>query len=376
MDNSDQDQIVTQLVFLTERLVEFKTTASNLEQLHLVKDFVINYFKHSGLHIARHQFNSLPALVITTKKTKTPKVLLQAHLDVVDGDQSQFIPTIINDRLYGRGTSDMKGFAAISMHLLKEIAASKDDLDIGLMLTFDEEVGSLNGALKLAELGYSADIIINGDGGHNHSVIYAEKGILKFKLEASANPGRHPYVWEGENAFDILMGSYCKIKELCDNQHRASALDNWYSTHSVYDINVKNENHYPPHFAELKMNIYYTWALTINEVKKKIEALLHKRVTFTPLTESERVYLDPACHYIAKLQEIMTKHFNRQIHIKAENGSSDARYFANLDIPILILKVVGEDHHGSNEHLCIPSLLPLYLSVKEFIYNTNFSLLV
>ncbi len=347
-------------------LVRFKTVDGNFAEFEATVDYVEKFFENSNVHIYKHYFNNYPALFISTKDTKKPEIMFQGHLDVVNGKDRQFVPVIKGNRLFGRGTADMKGFDALAMHLIKEISESEEDYGIGLMLTFDEEIGGENGAAKMAELGYGGEKIFNGDGGYNFAVIHGEKGILKFEMEVQAKPGRHPYVWQGKNAFDLLTEDYRAITSLFPFNSKATEEDNWHSTYSIYDVKIENDEFYPPKFAKAKMNIYFTDDLSVDELLAKIISVT-QHVKIKKLTGSERVYLNPTDNCILLLQRIMERNFNRKIQIRTENGSSDARFFANSGSPIVIVKVVGEDSHGENENIEIPYLLPLYDSMKEFV---------
>jgi len=362
------------IVETVEELVEFKTTPSNYKEFERAVRFIEKYYSNTSIKIKKHYFNKFPALYISTTGNKHASILMQAHVDVVDGNDSQFIPVIKNSKMYGRGTSDMKGFVAVAMKLIREFENHSSDCNLALVLTFDEEIGSENGAKKMAELGYIGDLIINGDAGYNHSVIYGEKGILKIKLKVEATPGRHPYTWEGKNAFELLNEDYNSIITLFKNKDIATNDDNWHTTFSIYDVDVKNKEQYPPHIAQAKMNFYFTEDLTVAEILEMIKSKT-KHCTVEQFIRSERVFIDPKSIYIQRLHEIMTTHFNRKIAIRTENGSSDARFYANDNIPIVILKPVGEDHHGDNEHLDVDSLLPLFNSLKEFILVSHDTLM-
>ncbi len=357
---------LNEIVETVEELIKFKTTPSNFSEFERAVNYIENYFSGTSIKIKKHYFNNFPALYISTNDTKHASILMQAHVDVVDGNDSQFIPVIKNNKMFGRGTSDMKGFVAVAMKLISEFENHSSNCNLALVLTFDEEIGSENGAKKMAELGYTGDLIINGDAGYNHSVIYGEKGILKINLKVEATPGRHPYTWEGKNAFELLNEDYNSIVSLFKNKDIATNEDNWHTTYSIYDINIKNKEQYPPHSAEAKMNFYFTESLTVAEILELINSKV-KHCSVEQFIGSERVYIDPRSIYIQRLYEIMTTHFNREIAIRTENGSSDARFYANDNVPIVILKPVGEDHHGENEYLDVDSLLPLFNSIKEFI---------
>lgn len=73
-------------------------------------------------------------------------VAVSGHTDVVpaDGDgwsSDPFVVTRRDDRLYGRGTADMKGFIACVLALAPAFAAARASVPLHVALTFDEEVG-------------------------------------------------------------------------------------------------------------------------------------------------------------------------------------------------------------------------------------------
>jgi succinyl-diaminopimelate desuccinylase len=246
-------------------LVSFKTTGNNFPEFEKAVAYVEKFFEGENVFIRKHYYNNIPALFITVNDTNKPHILLQGHLDVVNGNDEQFQPKIVGDKLYGRGTVDMKGFVALAMHALRK--AAREGNDVGLMITFDEEIGSENGTKRLVEEeGYSCDILFNGDGGYNYAVIYGEKGILKFELEVEAEPGRHPYPWDGENAFDLFIEDYRRITKLFPESKYATDADNWHTTYSIYDVKVYNDEFYPPRKVTAKMNIYFSDDITTDEL--------------------------------------------------------------------------------------------------------------
>ena len=84
-------------------------------------------------------------------------VVLSGHTDVVPVlDQAwtsdPFTMTERDGRLYGRGTADMKAFAAIALSLLPEMMAAGLKRPIHLALSYDEEVGCLGAPSMIAEM--------------------------------------------------------------------------------------------------------------------------------------------------------------------------------------------------------------------------------
>ncbi len=137
------------------RLVGFDTT-SRLSNLPLI-DFVRNYLADFSIDSTLvHSHDGAKAnLYATIGPLKEDGIVLSGHTDTVpvDGQDWSSDPFTISerdDRLYGRGTCDMKGFIAIALAMVPEFAARPLTSPIHLAFSFDEEVGCL-GARSLIE---------------------------------------------------------------------------------------------------------------------------------------------------------------------------------------------------------------------------------
>jgi acetylornithine deacetylase/succinyl-diaminopimelate desuccinylase-like protein len=184
-------------------------------------------------------------------------------------------------------------------------------------------------------------------------------------VKTLANPGRHPFPWHGKNAFDLFSEDYRKLESLFPQNRIATEEHNWHSTYSLYDVQVVNDEFYGPKSVEAKINVYFTNDTTARDLFESInEEFTNSELSM--FTGSERVFLEPDSVHSLSLRRIMERHFGREIALKTDNGSSDARFYAQSHIPIVIAKVVGEDHHGENEHILIDQLLPFYRSMEEF----------
>ena len=78
--------------------------------------------------------------------TDRPGIVLSGHMDVVPAigqswASEPFRLTPRDGRLYGRGTSDMKGFLACMLAMVPQIAAQPRDWPIHLAFSYDEELG-------------------------------------------------------------------------------------------------------------------------------------------------------------------------------------------------------------------------------------------
>ncbi len=89
-------------------------------------------------------------------------LVLSGHLDVVPPGEGWSTPpfrlTEVGGRWFGRGTCDMLGFVAMAANLLRWAAREGIDRPLILVLTADEEVGSLGAAALAADPGLAATL--------------------------------------------------------------------------------------------------------------------------------------------------------------------------------------------------------------------------
>ncbi len=115
-----------------------------------------------------------PNLIVEIKGAHPgPRLALSGHLDTkpvgevaAEWRTDPLTPTIIGDRLYGLGATDMKGAVAAMIHAAAAYAAVADRASGSLTLVFtaDEEQGSRYGAKHLAQAGIPAvDAMILGE---------------------------------------------------------------------------------------------------------------------------------------------------------------------------------------------------------------------
>ncbi|WP_423821171.1 acetylornithine deacetylase [Salinisphaera sp. SPP-AMP-43] len=142
---------------LLARLVAFDTT-SHRSNLALI-DFVEQYLADYGIS-ARRVLNAdgnKANLYATIGPAERGGVMLSGHTDTVPvtGQSWRVEPFAVTDdgeRLYGRGTADMKGFLAAVLAAVPAMVEADLAVPIHLALSHDEEVGCLGVRSLIADL--------------------------------------------------------------------------------------------------------------------------------------------------------------------------------------------------------------------------------
>jgi acetylornithine deacetylase len=141
-----QDNIVTILRELVA-INSINTTLSGGPGEMDIAHFIHNHLRRLGFEAQIQTVTGERANVVAFVRGKSPgpAVLLNGHLDTVgvEGMPSPFSLRQEGDRLYGRGTYDMKGSVAVMLALAEHWAQRPPEDDVWLTFSCDEEDRSL-----------------------------------------------------------------------------------------------------------------------------------------------------------------------------------------------------------------------------------------
>ena len=140
-------------------LISFKTISG--ENNSSLINYCENILSKSGatsfkvFDADKKRVNLFATLKAKKSNGKEP-IILSGHTDVVPVSKGwstdPFVAEIKNDKLYGRGSCDMKGFLACSLAFADIFSKSNLSRDIHFSLTFDEETACVGAPLLIKEL--------------------------------------------------------------------------------------------------------------------------------------------------------------------------------------------------------------------------------
>lgn len=150
-----------------------------------------------------------------------PGVILSGHVDVVpvmgqDWTRPPFELTQEGGRLYGRGTTDMKGFDACAIACM--LSAAKRDLKVPLILalSYDEEVGCRGvGSMIDAIAGWPVQprLCIVGEPTSMEAAI-GHKGKVALRVSCTGRAGHSSAAPHALNAIHLAMDFGAAVREL------------------------------------------------------------------------------------------------------------------------------------------------------------------
>lgn len=224
-----------QSIQLIERLVAFDTTSykSNLQFI----EFAAGLLERLGANLRfTYDDNMKKAnLFATIGPSDRPGIVLSGHSDVVPVDGQDWTSDPFNarhheNRLYGRGTADMKSFLALCLALAPEFAARRLSSPIHFAFSYDEEIGCI-GARRLIEdlsgLEVRPRLCIVGEPTEM-KVIIGHKGKKNVRCQVHGKEGHSAMNHRGVNAVEIAADMVSFLRAMQRRIRESGPFDHGY----------------------------------------------------------------------------------------------------------------------------------------------------
>ena len=269
----DRDEIVR----IVCDLVRLDTTNPPGNE-HLCKETVTRAMESLGMEVAYHEKEPGRTNVVGRAGRGAKSIGFVSHMDVVppgeisNWETPPFEPTILDGRIYGRGTLDDKGSFACAYSACKAFLAERQDFDgtIYLIAAADEEMGSELGIIYLVEeCGLRFDVAIIPDGGRMDLSIYGEKGILWIEITSLGIQAHGSTPELGRNAIVPLAELIAGIKTLDLGADYNPEFDGW--TMNVGTIQGGSSANTIPASARATIDFRLPAGITKADVLAKLE---------------------------------------------------------------------------------------------------------
>ena len=148
-------------------------------------------------------------------------IILSGHTDVVPASAKQwssnpFVATQKNNKVYGRGSTDMKGFIACSLALAPYFASQNLKKPIHFSFTYDEETACQGAPIMIEELkkrNLNCSVCIVGEPT-NMKAVQAHKGCYEYSTHFTGLAGHGSAPDKGVNAVEYATRFANKLMEL------------------------------------------------------------------------------------------------------------------------------------------------------------------
>ncbi|MEW6404193.1 MAG: M20/M25/M40 family metallo-hydrolase [Chloroflexota bacterium] len=272
----------SEILDLAQQLIRIPSVTASpnerLDEVHRAGSLIDDYLKSAGLEV-RYFDGKYPAVYATfpqitnsqsPKKSisslnsqfSTPPILLTGHFDVVepDPDDSQFIPRIEGDYLWGRGAADMKTVVATYLVWMKDICRGKAQTSptISLLLVGNEENGEVEAwgtPHVLRDLGLTPSLLIAGERtGEKGNELLGEicvenRGVMRFDVVARGTKSHSGMAGAGDLG-EKLIAARSALGEIFAKHLTLKSADGWQSQAKFPFINVGTPGMYNVTAAE------------------------------------------------------------------------------------------------------------------------------
>ena len=169
---------------------------------------------------ARQRVN-LFSTIVGKQKLNGGGIILSGHTDVVPASAKEwssnpFIATEKNNKVYGRGSCDMKGFIACSLALAPYFASQNLKKPIHFSFTYDEETACQGAPVMIKELkkrNINCSICIVGEPT-SMKAVQSHKGCCEYSTHFTGLAGHGSAPDKGVNAVEYATRFINKLMEL------------------------------------------------------------------------------------------------------------------------------------------------------------------
>ncbi len=397
-----------EILDLAQQLIRIPSVTAcpneRLNEVHRAATFVDDYLRGHGFE-TRYFDGKYPAVYASFPAPSLPHpyplshremgrgevgILLSGHFDVVepDPDDSQFIPRIEGDYLYGRGAADMKTVVATNLVWMKDtLKRGKPYPNIALLLVGNEENGEAEAwgtPHVLAELGkddamhppFKPSLFIAGERtGEKGNELIGEicvenRGVMRFDVIARGTKG-HSGVAGSAELSEKLIGARTALNEIFAKHLTLKSADGWQSQAKFPFINVGTPGVYNVTAAEgiLGVEIRPIPQDDTSAVRKEVEDWCAKKGLEASFSVMENgVACDPKNPYLLKLIEAVRQVSGSEPKIGKKLPGTSARFAPGGQA--VVWGQTGIGPHAKDERHFIPSIEP-YFNVLNRLGKVN-----
>lgn len=366
---------MTATLDILDRLIRFDTVSSK-SNISLIQ-FVQTYLMERGFRVELIPDDDAAKSGLYAEIGPAGEgVLLSAHTDVVPTDgqtwtKDPFRLTREDGRVYGRGTTDMKGFVASVMALADRAAQAELKEPIKIALSYDEEVGCV-GIQKMLDrlapmIGHPRACIVGEPT--EMTVAVGHKGKAALKAVCYGQSGHSALAPNFVNALYLATDFVSGLNQLQVEYRHSGARDTAYSipytTIHVGKLSGGTVLNIVPDRAELIFEYRHLSADRAVDILAQIESAARRvEASYTPLWSGARIEVTQYNAYpgldVSERSSAVTlaqKLVQRNDTTKVAFGT-EAGFFDELGIPTIVCGPgsMADQGHKPDEYVTLDQL--------------------
>ena len=364
---------MTNSLAILDRLISFDTVShrSNLSLINFVEDYLRT--RNFRLHKIEDSKQDKAALYAEIGPQTEGGILLSAHSDVVPvADQEWSKPpfqlTRVGERLYGRGTTDMKGFLSEILALADRAHGMTLRAPLKLLISYDEEIGCLGmrhiqnhlppilGNPELAIVGEPTEM----------QVAIGHKGKRAYHVDVTGQSGHSALAPNFVSALHLAVDFVKELRalqaEISQFGHRDEHYAIPYSTIHVGTLNSGSALNIVPDKAELKIEMRHVAEDDPNSIENRFQEIAE--ILMQPYPNIAKIQLHREASYPGLAIPIhdpavaLTQKWSGEKTCKVAFGT-EAGFLSELGVPTVVCGPgsMTDQGHKPDESISIEELL-------------------
>ena len=364
---------MTNSLAILHRLISFDTVShrSNLSLINYVEDYL--RARNFRLHKIEDSKQDKAALYAEIGPQTGGGILLSAHSDVVPvADQEWSKPpfqlTRVGERLYGRGTTDMKGFLSEILALADRAHGMTLRAPLKLLISYDEEIGCLGmrhiqnhlppilGKPEFAIVGEPTEM----------QVAIGHKGKRAYQVDITGQSGHSALAPNFVSALHLAVDFVKELRalqtEISQFGHRDEHYAIPYSTIHVGTLNSGSALNIVPDKAELKIEMRHVAEDDPNSIENRFEEIAE--ILMQPYPNIAKIQLHCEASYPGLAIPIhdpavaLTQKWSGEKTCKVTFGT-EAGFLSELGVPTVVCGPgsMTDQGHKPDESISMEELL-------------------
>ena len=335
------------------------------------QDLLINHLQLLGFTIEKMPFGKVNNFY-ARKGQEAPLLVFAGHTDVVPpGPEKEwasppFKPTIKNNKLYGRGTADMKtSLAAFIVGIEEFLTENKNHKgSLGLLITSDEEGVAIDGTVKVVEAlknkKEKIDFCIVGEPTcvekFGDTIKNGRRGSLSAKLKVKGVQGHIAYPELIKNPIhDVAPVIDELVQTIWDEGNEYFPKTSW----QISNINAgTGATNVVPGFVEILFNFRYSSENTADMLKSQFEKILNKHQLNYNINweHSGEPYLTETGVLVNSLSDAINQVSGIKPIVSTTGGTSDGRFISKICDQVVEFGPINKSIHKINENVNVDDI--------------------
>ncbi|MCI8639138.1 MAG: M20 family metallopeptidase [Coprococcus sp.] len=383
------DYMSHEVVKLLADLVKIESTNVGKYEKE-IGDFVAAWMeRETGLPVVKDEFEPGRFNVVCKLEGEIhdPAFVSIHHMDVVpsgDGwDTEPFKPVIKDNRMYGRGTGDMKAGLACGMLSFRDMVklGKKPKRDIIFIATADEEGNIMKGAMQAIKSGYATKNSYALDHEPTSGKIYmAHKGKTWFKVTVQGAQAHGSMPWMGIDAIvgisEVVLGIKRRIDVLPTDETFGQSSVCFGTIQGGFNTNVVADS------ASITLDMRLAPPLTSEGSLELVDEAIKEACEKVPGLKGSYEVIAKRPYILHNDESVLLKNLQECIKEVTGNYAETEVFTGYTDTGVIAAETgntegmsygpAGMNYHQTNEYVDLDSVLEVYEVSKKIVYRMGY----